>query len=327
MLAAPDKITQNITSSLAYLRSGELVAFPAETVYGIGADARNEIAVQKIFKAKGRPADHPLIVHIASAGQLTDWAIDIPDAAWTLAEHFWPGPLTMILNKQPSVSPLITGGQDTIGLRVPNHPLTLELLKQFGSGLAGPSANKYGRVSPTTAAHVSADLGAEVAAILDGGPCAIGIESTIIYLAGDQPAILRQGAISAAEISAVLNMQVPIELKKTVRTSGTHESHYAPHTPVYLVEPEALIGTVIKYLAKHKNFSVISLQPKPIDLLVNVYWQQVANNHEIYAQSIYANLRQHDQLKTSAILIEQVPTENAAWAAIRDRLTRASSKK
>lgn len=327
MLAAPDKITRNINTALSSLRRGDLVAFPTETVYGLGADALDEIAIKKVFQAKGRPADHPLIVHIASQDQLSNWAIDIPETAWTLAKSFWPGPLTMILRKHPAVSNLITGGQSTLGLRIPNHPLTIELLKQFGSGLVGPSANKYGHVSPTTAAHVSADLGTELGAILDGGACTVGIESTIIYLAGERPSILRQGAITAEEISAVLNIDVQIENQKIVRTSGSHDSHYAPHTPMHLVKPVDLIGTVIEYLAKHKNFSVISFQPKPIDLFATVYWQKVDTNPKTYARSVYANLRTHDQLNNAAILIEQVPNEDIAWAAIADRLFRASTKK
>jgi L-threonylcarbamoyladenylate synthase len=328
MLAASDKITQNLNIALTCLRSGEVVAFPTETVYGLGADALDELAIKKVFSVKGRPADHPLIVHLASAVELSSWAIDIPDSAWILAEHFWPGPLTMILRKKTKVSNLITGGQDTIALRIPNHPLALELIKQFGSGLVGPSANKYGHVSPTTAMHVAADFGNQLGAILDGGACNIGIESTIINLATNAPTIMRQGMISAAQIAAVLNTDVATNanINAITRTPGSDESHYAPYTPLHLIKSNEFIPTVIKHITKSKSFSVISFQAKPNDLPANIYWQKVSTNPEIYARSLYANLRAHDLMHNAAILIEDVPPDDLAWAAIADRLSRASIK-
>jgi len=324
MLEVSNKATQNLDLAVSYLRSGELVAFPTETVYGLGADARNPDAIQKVFQAKGRPADHPLIVHIADAQQLSEWATRIPASAWLLAASFWPGPLTIILPKHPSVSALITGGQDTIALRIPKHPLTLELLRKFGSGLVGPSANKYGHVSPTLAAHVATDLGDAVAAIVDGGPCAIGIESTIIYLSNQQPVIMRQGAITAAAIEQILQTKVLVNSmpQTSIRTAGGDESHYAPNTPVYLLA----LNDIIAYAQQQANISVISLHSKPVDLATNIVWQQLPLDPVAYAHDLYANLRAHDQLNNTAILVEQVPL-TISWAAINDRLTRASVKK
>jgi len=198
-----------LARAVALLRAGELVALPTETVYGLGADAANPAAVAKIFAAKGRPADHPLIVHLPGSAWLDRWAADIPQAAWDLAEMFWPGPLTLILKKQPWVPEAVTGGQDTVGLRVPGHPLALELLKAFADagtpgGIAAPSANRFGRVSPTRAAHVAEELGGQVPLILDGGPCQVGIESTILDLSRGQPELLRPGYFSPQRLAEVL---------------------------------------------------------------------------------------------------------------------------
>lgn len=318
-------ITTDINFATKLLKDGALVAFPTETVYGLGADANNPDAIKKVFNLKGRPADHPLIVHLATASQLPLWARDIPQTAWQVAEHFWPGPLTLILLKQEQVSPLITGGQDTIALRIPNHPIALQLLQNFGSGLVGPSANKYGRVSPTSAMHVAMDLGNNVNAILDGGESNIGIESTILNLTGSKPMIMRSGAITAAAISAVLGEEVVYnsDHKPQIRTSGSHESHYAPVTKVSLLNINEILNT-IKNLPLQTKFSVISFNDRPTDLDSAIYWQQVAIDPVPYAHNLYANLRNHDLLNNSLILIEKPPT-NEQWLAILDRLTRASS--
>ena len=252
-------ITTDINFATKLLKDGALVAFPTETVYGLGADANNPDAIKKVFNLKGRPADHPLIVHLATASQLPLWARDIPQTAWQVAEHFWPGPLTLILLKQEQVSPLITGGQDTIALRIPNHPIALQLLQNFGSGLVGPSANKYGRVSPTSAMHVAMDLGNNVNAILDGGESNIGIESTILNLTGSKPMIMRSGAITAAAISAVLGEEVVYnsDHKPQIRTSGSHESHYAPVTKVSLLNINEILNT-IKKCSSRKRLIIIN---------------------------------------------------------------------
>ena len=189
-----------IDEAVAILRQGGLVAIPTETVYGLAADARNPQAIQRIFALKGRPADHPLIVHIADAKQLPDWAIDIPDLAYRLADAFWPGPLTLILNKHPDVPDAVTGGQDSIGLRCPANDLSLELLRAFGSGLAAPSANRFGRISPTAAGHVRDEFGDKAPLILDGGICAVGIESTIVDLSRSPARIQREGHIRREQL-------------------------------------------------------------------------------------------------------------------------------
>lgn len=314
-----------LNESVALLRAGELVAFPTETVYGLGADANNPLAIQKVFQAKGRPADHPVIVHIAEAKQIANWARDIPESAWILAKNFWPGPLTFILYKQPHVSPLITGNQETIGIRVPNHPLTLELLRQFGSGIVGPSANKYGRVSPTTAMHVTTDFGNEVAAVVDGGACQVGIESTIIDLTAAKPRIMRVGAISAAEIANVLGYEIAVNTKTTtLRTPGSHAAHYAPRTPAHLIHSAELPFKIDELQNSSRSYAVLSFNVKPANLNADIYWLQTSQNPSEYAHDLYANLRLLDQLHKDALLIEAPPQQDS-WLAVIDRLTRATS--
>jgi L-threonylcarbamoyladenylate synthase len=214
-------VAPDIERAVALLRAGELVAFPTETVYGLGADAANPAAVAKIFAAKGRPQDHPLIVHLDGAAQLDAWARDIPAYAFELAEAFWPGPLTLILKRQPGVPDAVTGGQDTVGLRVPGHPLALELLRAFGGGLAAPSANRFGRISPTTARHVREELGEAVAMVLDGGPCQVGIESTILDCTGGAPRILRPGMVGAPALGRVLGRMPGYGAAGGPRVSGS----------------------------------------------------------------------------------------------------------
>lgn len=321
-----NQITSNIEIAARQLQAGELVAFPTETVYGLGADAANPAAIQKVFSAKGRPADHPLIVHIENAKQLPSWACRIPHIAWGLAERFWPGPLTLILPKQIGVSPLITGGQDTIAIRIPSHPITLQLLRAFGGAIVGPSANKYGRVSPTTAEHVASDLGNAVAVILDGGECSVGLESTILDLTATQPVIRRSGAITAADLSTALAQPISIDLNAnaTIRTSGSHASHYAPVTTVRLFTYSELVTAAVLLQQQNSKFSVLSFEAKPSNINANIYWQHAPLDHKQYAHDLYANLRMHDSLDNHVILIER-PPQDALWLAIIDRLTRASA--
>src|SRR6185503_20849697 len=200
----------SIQTAVDVLRKGGLVAFPTETVYGLGADADNEQALKAIFRVKGRPETHPLIIHLNRREQLQDWAASIPDSARKLAERFWPGPLTLILKKASRVSKVVTGGQETVGLRVPDHPAALSLLREFGGGVAAPSANRFGRVSPTTAEHVRQDLGGDVDFILDGGPCSIGVESTIVDLSSGDPVILRPGGLTKERLEETLGCSVPV---------------------------------------------------------------------------------------------------------------------
>src|SRR6056297_3493256 len=227
-----------IAAAARLLREGGVVAIPTETVYGLGAAAMNPAAVRRVFAIKGRPASHPLIVHLDSAEALPEWAREIPDAAWVLAEHFWPGPLTLVLPRQPQVPDDVTGGQDSVALRVPAQPVARELIAAAGA-LAAPSANRFGRVSPTTAAHVLAELGDDVDMILDAGPCRVGLESTILSLIGDAPALLRPGGVTVAELEAVLGRPVAPP-PQDLRAPGRLASHYAPATPLELVAADRL---------------------------------------------------------------------------------------
>jgi len=314
----------DIARAVALLRAGELVAFPTETVYGLGANAANPAAVAKIFAAKGRPADHPLIVHVADATQLDRWAIDIPAAATQLAAAFWPGPLTLILKRHPGVPNAVTGGQDTIGLRVPNHPLALQLLSEFGGGLAAPSANRFGRISPTTAAHVGDELGDRVSLILDGGPCAVGIESTIVDLSGDAPRVLRPGMISAAQIGEALGAPLKSESAQAPvpRVSGSLEAHYAPRTPLCLLPFAALLEASRRALDGGSCVAVLSLSGFPHDAR-GIIWRQLGNEPQSYARALYAALRELDALGLDLILVE-LPPDEEDWRGVLDRLRRAA---
>ncbi|MBI1844800.1 MAG: threonylcarbamoyl-AMP synthase, partial [Actinobacteria bacterium] len=229
-----------IAGAVGVLRAGGLVAFPTETVYGLGADASNDEAVRRIFAVKGRPTDHPLIVHLGDADQLDAWAREIPSDARLLAAACWPGPLTLVLWRSSAVSDVVTGGRDSVGLRVPSHPVALELLRAFGGGVAAPSANRFGRVSPTTAAHVVADLGDDVDLVLDGGPCAVGVESTIVDLTGEAPMLLRQGGVSIETIEGVIGRAVIATAEGPARAPGMLAAHYAPTARVELVEAHRL---------------------------------------------------------------------------------------
>ena len=315
-----------IARAVRLLRAGELVAFPTETVYGLGADAANPQAVAKIFAAKGRPADHPLIVHIASAEHLDAWAREVPDAARRLAAAFWPGPLTLILKRAAKVPDAVTGGQDTVGLRVPDHPLALALLSEFGGGIAAPSANRYGRISPTTAAHVRAELGDAVALVLDGGPCPIGIESTIVDLSRGVPAVLRPGAIGAADIMRVLGSAPEEGLAAGLdrpRVSGSHAGHYAPQTRLRLLNREQLLPAARAALAAGQRVAVLARYPMPSPA-AGVDWHIAPEDAAGYARELYAALRRLDASGADLILVE-APPHDAAWAAVEDRLQRAAS--
>ncbi|MDP1654397.1 MAG: L-threonylcarbamoyladenylate synthase [Rhodocyclaceae bacterium] len=314
-----------IQKAVELLRAGELVAFPTETVYGLGADARNPAAVAKIFAAKGRPADHPLIVHIPDATHLDRWARDIPEAARVLAEKFWPGPLTLILKRQPDVPDAVTGGQDTVGLRVPNHPLALELLRAFGGanggGLAAPSANRYGRISPTTAQHVRDDLGDAVAMILDGGPCQVGIESTIVDMSGPRTTVLRPGMLAGFDIGLVLG-RMPAEAVNTnsVKTPGSHAAHYAPRTPLLMTPEDSVAIAVRTAIGQGKRMAVLAPFPAPLEHPLLVHWHVAPTRAEDYARELYATLRALDAVGSDLIIVQRPP-----WPAVIDRLNRASA--
>ncbi|MGQ0749249.1 MAG: L-threonylcarbamoyladenylate synthase, partial [Betaproteobacteria bacterium] len=247
-----------IQRAVAVLRAGGLVAFPTETVYGLGADAANEVAVRKIFSAKGRPRDHPLIVHIADATQIATWARDIPSAVPLLTQRFWPGPLTMVLERADGVNDLVTGGQRTIALRSPSHPVARALLVRFGGGIAAPSANRYGRVSATTAEHVRREFGSTIDCILDGGAADIGIESTIVDLSGAAPGILRLGAITERMLEQALGAPLALPGRASPRAPGTHARHYAPRTPLMVMEADLLIELASSLTRQGKRVAVLA---------------------------------------------------------------------
>ncbi len=306
-----------IAEAAAALRRGELVAFPTETVYGLGADARNPDAVQSIFAAKGRPANHPLIVHLPDAVRLGDWASEVPELAYQLAEAFWPGPLTLILKRSSLASDLVTGDQDTVGLRVPGHPAALALLRAFGDGVAAPSANRFGRISPTRAEHVLAELGERVGLILDGGASQIGLESTILDLSGGKARVLRPGGIRLEALAAVLGYRPEVVKKAEARASGTLKSHYAPCTPARLVSAAEL-----DELGGSSRVGVLSRREEPAAFAG--VWKTLPSDAEGYAYTLYAALRDLDALGLGQLYLEAVPTTDA-WLAVRDRLRRATT--
>jgi L-threonylcarbamoyladenylate synthase len=321
-----------LADAVARLRAGQLVAFPTETVYGLGADASNPAAVQRIFALKGRPSDHPVIVHLPDATHLTRWAAEIPQAAVLLARKFWPGPLTLILRKAATVDLAVTGGQDSIGLRVPAHPFAQALLKAFGGGVAAPSANRYGHVSPTTAAHVLAEFGADAPLVLDGGACAVGIESTIVDARGSEIRILRPGMLGADAISAALRDLPSVSLisgptADAPRVPGSTAAHYAPNIPLQLVA-SAQFHQQLRELTNDGRIAVIALRPPPVEIQTaltsgRIVWRQLAPEAMQYAHDLYATLRDLESTQVSRILVEMPPAD-ADWQALRDRLTRAA---
>ena len=346
----------------ALLRAGGLIGLPTETVYGLAADASNLAAVAKMFAAKGRPADHPVIVHLADAQQIREWAIEIPAAAWTLAKKFWPGPMTLILKRAPHVLDAVTGGQDTVGLRVPSHPVAQAVLKQFAkavvkdaaskqqtrkpAGIAAPSANKFGRVSPTTAQHVRDEFGDAIDLVLDGGACEVGIESTIIDLSAGEVRILRPGVITEDAVRAALGAGFGKEtaeepLPPTVaavastsaastsaastskaaapRVSGSLDAHYAPRTPARVVPGAQLAGVLTQQAGK--RIAVLSFSPTRTP--GTLHWL-ASRTPKVYAHNLYATLRAMDVSACELILIE-APPESGEWDGINDRLKRAAT--
>jgi L-threonylcarbamoyladenylate synthase len=314
------------------LRQGRLVAFPTETVYGLGADASNPDAVRRIFQAKGRPADHPLIVHIPSVDCLNDWALTVPDAAQQLAARFWPGPLALILNKKTEVPLVVTGGQNTVGLRMPDHPVALHLLRAFGGGIAAPSANRFCRISPTQAAHVAEELGNAVDLILDGGACQVGVESTIIDLSGNRPKLLRPGHITRLDIEAVLQTELmivsPQSNQSIPRAPGMMEVHYAPVTAAVLCSTGQLPEMIQELTMRDKKIGILTLN-RDAHIASSIGGRLIRvilmpSRAEDYAQALYASLRELDSLHLNMILVEK-PPETEAWRAINDRLCKATS--
>lgn len=308
-------MNREVRRAARILRAGGLVAFPTETVYGLGADAANEKAVARLYAVKRRPADHPVIIHFAAAQAAFDWAREVPDAARKLAQKFWPGPLTLILKRSRQARDFVTGAQDTVGLRVPSHPVAQELLRLFDGAIAAPSANRFGLVSPTTAAHVRDDLGKDVDLVLEGGASDVGIESTIVDLSGATPVLLRPGHISKAEIEALIGA-VGEKDATSPRHSGGLERHYAPRTPAKMVPTYALD----KEISVFENSVAVLAFSRP-DERVD-FWLRMPRDPHAYAQRLYAALRELDTAGCARILVE-APPDAPEWDAVRDRLRRA----
>ena len=310
-----------IVEAALLLKQGRLVALPTETVYGLGADASNPEAVKRIFSAKGRPENHPLTVHIGSVEQINDWAVNIPDAALRLANQFWPGPLTLILQKRPEVPMAVTGGLNTVALRMPNNPVALSLLKMFCGGIAAPSANRFKHISPTSAKHVLEELGSAVDLILDDGSCLLGVESTILDLSGEHYRLLRPGHISVSELEAVLKTKLSTGNASGVRSSGMMAVHYSPVTPAYLCASERFPETLDKLAEMNKTVGILAYKYQPTSK--QAHFISMPERSTEYAQSLYAALRELDRLKLDVILVEH-PPETESWQAINDRLGKAT---
>ncbi len=314
----------------AHICAGELVAFPTETVYGLGADASNDTAVAKIFAAKGRPADHPLIVHVASSAQVLDYASSVPPFAARLMQAFWPGPLTVILPRKPGVASVAAGGQDSIGLRCPAHPVALAFLAACNTGVAGPSANRFGRLSPTTAQHVRDEFG-DAVLVLDGGPCDVGIESCIVDCTRGQPVLLRPGVLTHAQLEAACGEPVmdnneaddAVSGSAAPRAPGTLASHYAPNAKVRLMDATAIqtaldvLGADAAHIAVYAR-SMVRIQSS------RLVYRRMPDDALATAQQLFAVLRDFDAQGVKLIWIETLP-DTPQWDGVRDRLARAAA--
>lgn len=325
----PGTDTQAIAEAARRIQAGELVAFPTETVYGLGADASNDAAVAGIFAAKGRPADHPLIVHVADAVHVEAYASSVPPFAARLMKAFWPGPLTVILPRKPGIAAAAAGGQDSIGLRCPAHPVALAFLKACNTGVAGPSANRFGRVSPTTAQHVQQEFGDSLL-VLDGGPCDVGIESSIVDCTRGRPVLLRPGVLTRAQLEAACGQAVPgkDELEQEAlgdapRASGTLEAHYAPDAKVRLMDAGSiqtaldLLGTDAAHIAVYAR-SIVRIKSE------RVLYRRMPDDALATAQQLFAVLRDFDAKGVKLIWVENPPPA-AEWDGVRDRLGRAAA--
>ncbi|MCX5308082.1 L-threonylcarbamoyladenylate synthase [Streptomyces sp. NBC_00160] len=313
----------DIEKAVGVLRAGGLVALPTETVYGLGADAEDPAAVARIFRVKGRPPSHPLIVHIADAAELDDWVQEVPPAARLLAERFWPGPLTLVLRRGPRVPLEATGGLETVAVRVPDHPVALALLTAFGGGVTAPSANRFGSVSPTTADHVRTELGEGVDFVLDGGPCEVGVESTIVDTTGDVPAILRPGGVAREDLEAVWGRPFSAPGASPVRVPGQHPSHYAPRARVVLVEPDKVVQEA--ELARESGRRVgVFLPADCADTAVRAHAVvRVPGSMTAYARGLYGFLRELDR-QGCDLIVASLPVEEGLGPAIANRLRRAA---
>lgn len=308
-----------ISEAADLLKQGRLVAFPTETVYGLGAAANQPAAVKRLFETKGRPADHPVIVHLGDASWLSAWAAEPPYAARQLAEAFWPGPLTLVLRRAEGVPDEVTGGAHTVGLRMPDHPVALALLRSFGNAVAAPSANRFGRISPTRAEHVAFDLGTDVDLILDGGPCQVGVESTIIDLSSGTPRLLRPGGVPLEAVEQLLGTRVGSAMDSTrddaPRAPGTLPSHYAPST-ITVAVPRATLADVAQV-----DDAVLAFGSDPTQGRATIV---LPGDAVAAARGLYDALRRLDAAAATRILIE-IPPDEPQWRTVRDRIFRAAA--
>jgi len=313
-----------IVEAARVLRDGGLVAFPTETVYGLGADASNDAAVRHLYLVKRRPAELPLIVHLGEPPDIDTWAVDVPASARLLADSFWPGPLTLVLRRKETVSDVVTGGRDTVGLRVPAHPVALALLAELGGGIAAPSANRFGRVSPTAAADVASDLGDDVEVILDGGPCAVGVESTIVDCSGDAPTVLRAGGVSDEQLAGVLGSAPRRRIDQDVAAPGRMPSHETSVARVVLCPADQVSGRACVLIAEGASVGVLALT-RLAGLPDGVMVLARPHDAQDYARVLYTRLREADQAGID-VLLAVPPSAVGVGAAVCDRLLRAAAR-
>jgi L-threonylcarbamoyladenylate synthase len=315
----------DIEAAVRALRAGELVAFPTETVYGLGADAANASAVAELYRVKGRPDGHPVIVHVAAGADIERWVLTVPGYARALADACWPGPLTLVLPRRPgAIADQVTGGRATVGIRVPAQPLAQALLRAFDGGVAAPSANRFGRVSPTTAEHVRADLGTDVRVILDGGPCAVGVESTIVDCTGEGPVILRHGGVTVADVARITGITPQERTDGATAAPGTLASHYAPDARVQLVEAGAIAARATSLLATGARVGLLALAAQvPSGLPGGLLVLDPPADVEEYGRVLYDRLREADA-RDLAVLLAVAPPPDGIGIAVADRLRRAA---
>jgi L-threonylcarbamoyladenylate synthase len=319
---SPDR--SEIEQAAETLRRGGLVAFPTETVYGLGCDAESPVALRRLYRVKRRPADHPVIVHLGDAAMLDAWAREVPTAARALAAACWPGPLTLVVRRLARVPDEVTGGRDTVGLRVPDQPLALALLDAFGGGIAAPSANHFGRTSPTTAADVRADLGSDVDMVLDGGPCTIGVESTIVDCTTVPLEILRVGGVPSARIEQIVGAEVLVRTDRLGRAPGTLPAHYAPRAAVTLVERPAVAARAASLLSAGRSVALLAGAPVPDGLPGGLVVLDPPTDADDYARVLYARLRDADRHGVDVLLVV-APEPVGIGEAVADRLHRAAA--
>lgn len=310
-----------IEGAVRVLEAGGLVGLPTETVYGLAADASNGLAVRRIFAAKGRPSSHPLITHVADVAQAQRLALHWPEKAEVLAQALWPGPLTLIVPRGPQVIDEVTGGQPTVAIRVPAHPVALDVLRAFGRGVAAPSANRFGAVSPTTAQHVRDSLGTVVDVVLDGGPCTVGVESTIVDVSGVAPRVLRPGSVSVEQLEALLGEEVEVAgLGETqVRAPGLLASHYAPSAGLVVVTVEQTKGALAAQVALGEKVVLLA----PMAFAGPHRWLPVPDDAEGFARVLYARLREADEMGAD-LIVAVAPTAAGVGLAVIDRLAKAA---